>query len=61
MISVELLPQVVDQSGIGLRNMRERASLIGGKLKILSIPGKGTRIIVKVSKDMIPQKRLKRL
>jgi signal transduction histidine kinase len=57
MISVELLPQVVDQSGIGLRNMRERASLIGGKFKILSIPGKGTRIIVKVSKDMIPQKR----
>jgi NarL family two-component system sensor histidine kinase LiaS len=57
MIGVELLPQVVDQSGIGLRNMRERASLIGGKFKILSIPGKGTRIIVKVSKDMIPQKR----
>jgi len=57
MIGVELLPQVVDQSGIGLRNMRERASLIGGEFKILSIPGKGTRIIVKVSKDMIPQKR----
>jgi signal transduction histidine kinase len=57
MISVELLPQVVDQSGIGLRNMRERASLIDGKFNILSIPGKGTRIIVKVSKDMIPQKR----
>ncbi len=54
-----ITPQVVDQSGMGLRNMRERASLIGGNLNILSIPGKGTRITVTVSKDKISQKRHK--
>ena len=57
MNGAELPPQVVDRGGMGLQNVRERASLIGGKFNILSIPGKGTRIIVKVSKDMIPQKR----
>lgn len=32
--------------GYGLRNMRSRATKIGGTLKILSEPGRGTRIIV---------------
>jgi signal transduction histidine kinase len=57
MTGAELPLQVVDLSSMELRNMRERASLIGGKFNILSIPGKGTRITVTVSKDMIPQKR----
>ncbi|HJS20463.1 MAG TPA: PAS domain S-box protein [Anaerolineales bacterium] len=30
--------------GLGLRNMRERADLIGGELVIRSSPGKGTRV-----------------
>ena len=57
MMGAELPPQVVDRGCMGLQNVRERASLIGGKSNVLSIPGKGTRIIVTVSKDMILQKR----
>ena len=30
--------------GTGLNNMRERAMLLGGRLKVVSVPGKGTRI-----------------
>lgn len=32
----------------GLQNMRERAEEVGGQVKIISIPGKGTRLEVKV-------------
>ncbi|MBY6037502.1 sensor histidine kinase [Fictibacillus nanhaiensis] len=32
----------------GLRNMQERAAEIGGNLKIVSLPGEGTRLEVKV-------------
>lgn len=34
----------------GLQNMKERAAEIGGSLKIVSLPGKGTRLEVKVPK-----------
>jgi signal transduction histidine kinase len=37
--------------GMGMKNMRERASQVGGKLNISSVPGKGTRICATVSKD----------
>jgi len=46
-------PEAVDQHGMGLRNMRDRASLIGGRFNILSVPGEGTRVIVTISKDKI--------
>ena len=36
--------RVNNQSGLGLRSMRERARLVGGHLKIYSKPGKGTRV-----------------
>jgi len=32
--------------GLGIRSMGERARLVGGRFKILSEPGKGTRIDV---------------
>ena len=44
-------PKTVDKSGMGLRNMQERASAVGGKVKLQSVPGEGTKIIVTVSKD----------
>jgi len=44
-------PKRDDKGGMGLRNMRERVSQIGGKMKIVSTPGKGTRITVIVGKD----------
>jgi signal transduction histidine kinase len=37
--------------GMGMKNMRERASQVGGKLAITSVPGKGTKICATVSKD----------
>jgi signal transduction histidine kinase len=43
--------------GMGLKNMRERTELIGGKLKIHSTPGKGTKITVTVPKDSKPKRR----
>jgi signal transduction histidine kinase len=36
---------------IGLRGMRERVHLVGGQLKIVSQPGQGTQIVVRVPSD----------
>jgi signal transduction histidine kinase len=41
----------VDKGGFGLKNMRERVKQIGGKLKIESSTGKGTKITVIVRDD----------
>ena len=43
--------------GMGLKNMRERTALIGGKFKLHSVPGKGTKITVTVPKDSKMQRR----
>jgi PAS domain S-box-containing protein len=40
-----------NNGGMGMRNMKERASQVGGKIAISSIPGKGTRICATVSKE----------
>ncbi len=53
-------PRVVDHGGMGLRNMRERVSQIDGKIKIVSTPGKGTRITVTVKNDRLSTVRQKR-
>ncbi|MBU2611326.1 MAG: GAF domain-containing protein, partial [Chloroflexi bacterium] len=44
-------PKTNDKGGMGLRNMRERVSQMGGKMKIVSTPEKGTKITVLVRKD----------
>jgi len=46
-------PTQVSNEGMGLRNMRERASLAGGKFKVISNPGKGTKVIVAIQRDGI--------
>jgi signal transduction histidine kinase len=38
----------VEPSGFGVDGMRERARQIGGEIRILTDPGRGTRIIVTV-------------
>jgi len=43
-------PAQMGSEGMGLRNMRERATLAGGKFEIISTPGKGTRVIVKIQR-----------
>lgn len=35
-------------TGLGVAGMRERASLIGADLEVLSLPGKGTRVVLSV-------------
>jgi signal transduction histidine kinase len=34
--------------GVGLASMKERAALIGGRLSVLSMPGLGTRVELRV-------------
>ncbi len=41
----------VDGGGLGLRNMKERATQVNGKLKIHSKPDQGTKIVVTVHRD----------
>jgi len=38
------MPGAEIQVGIGLKNMQNRAALIGASLKIEAIPGKGTKV-----------------
>ena len=44
-------PEEVKRGGLGLRNMKDRASMINGKFTFLSQVDKGTRIIVTLPKD----------
>ncbi len=44
-------PTQLKGGGMGLKNMHYRATQIGGKLKLTSIPGKGTQIKVTLSKE----------
>jgi signal transduction histidine kinase len=46
----------VDQGGMGLQNMKARASQINGQLKITSKPGEGTKVRVTVAREKIPNK-----
>ncbi len=43
-------PTLKGKAGMGLRIMQERVAKVGGKLKIASTPGKGTKITVTVGK-----------
>ena len=40
----------MDTGGIGLRSIRERTDLIGGKLSIITSPGNGTKISITIAK-----------
>ncbi len=40
--------QTAEREGLGITGMRERATLVGGTLKVHSQPGKGTRLYFKV-------------
>jgi len=48
-------PKKLDSGGIGMRSMKERTAKIGGKLKIVSAPGKGTKVSVSVKNVMAPE------
>ncbi|MBN2705261.1 MAG: ATP-binding protein, partial [Deltaproteobacteria bacterium] len=38
---------LAENSGLGLAGMRERAALIGGRLEVVSEPGRGARIVLR--------------
>jgi signal transduction histidine kinase len=40
----------VDAGGLGMRTMRDRTAQIGGKFKITSKPGAGTKVLVTLSR-----------
>ena len=42
-----------NQTGIGLKSMQNRAALIGAKFEIISSLGKGTKISIDLSKEML--------
>lgn len=44
-------PKKVERGGLGLRNMKERALQIDGRLKLISRPEQGTKIVVTVRKN----------
>jgi signal transduction histidine kinase len=45
----------VEESGIGLAGMEERARLLGGQLSIESAPGAGTRVRLSVPPQAVPE------
>lgn len=44
-----------DESGVGMKSMRERIAAIGGELEVKSQPGKGTRIRLRTAMPTLPQ------
>jgi signal transduction histidine kinase len=47
-IGFEPALQTANNSGIGLKNMKDRAALTGGKFSIHSVPGSGTTITIEI-------------
>lgn len=47
-------PNKVERGGMGLQNMKARASQVNGKLQLTSHSGNGTRIKVTVGRDRLP-------
>jgi PAS domain S-box-containing protein len=41
-------PEGADRGGLGLVSMRERAALLNGQLELHAVPGRGTRIVVRL-------------
>jgi signal transduction histidine kinase len=42
------LAEAINEKRMGLRSMKERVSLLGGRMRINSRPGKGTKIFIDV-------------
>jgi len=47
------MSEAVPLTGNGLRNMRQRAQLIGGELQVTSVPGRGTKVAVAVPRELV--------
>jgi PAS domain S-box-containing protein len=53
-------PHHANRGGLGLTNMRERVAQIGGRLKIDSVSGKGTKISVSIPRENYSQAHYQR-
>jgi len=45
------------ERGLGLFGMQERVALVGGTFRIVSVPGEGTRVVVRVPTRYAPSER----
>ena len=45
--------QAEDEGHFGLRGMAERMALIGGRLELTSVPGKGTRVVLRAPRQSL--------
>jgi PAS domain S-box-containing protein len=45
----ESLAKASDEKRMGIQSMQERANLLQGRMRVESIPGKGTKIIIRIS------------
>ena len=44
------LEEAIVRGGLGLKSLQSRAAVIGGELKIISTPGRGTSISIKLKR-----------
>lgn len=47
----QVMARIVERDNYGLISLNERAELIGGNVKIITSPGKGTKILVKLPNE----------
>jgi two-component system sensor histidine kinase DegS len=47
----QVMGRIVERENYGLISLNERADLIGGNVKIITSPGKGTKILVKIPNE----------
>ncbi|HJX38395.1 MAG TPA: GAF domain-containing protein, partial [Anaerolineae bacterium] len=51
------VPSTTDGGGVGLASMRERAEALGGSVVVVSTPGKGTRVLLRLRPDTRTRRR----
>lgn len=53
----ERMAAALCEKRMGLKSMQERVSLMGGTMTIKSVPDKGTRLVIKIPYDALPETR----
>lgn len=53
----ERMAAALCEKRMGLKSMQERVSLMGGTMALNSVPDKGTRLVIKIPFDALPETR----
>jgi signal transduction histidine kinase len=53
----ERMAAALCEKRMGLKSMQERVSLMGGGMTLKSVPKKGTRLVIKIPYDALPETR----